>query len=198
MKNFKKIIFLIVLLGVGANHIFSQKGTESKNHGYFNLTRGSIHNVHRADEDYFEPGVGSFSNSVVESNSIAFGIENINGWFISPYFSAGIGVGYNYYHSPDFNTFPVYLDLRAYFSESRNSFYANFEIGTLLRFDKDYTRGQVVNLGIGYKLVISKQLDMLIGITTNSKMFNLSGFSNPDPIHGFTINSVSLDLGILF
>lgn len=198
MKYCKKVLILSLYLFSFMLNSKSQSTNQNKNRGFFNITKLSLHSVHRVDEDYSEPGVGGFRLNRRESNSMAFGIQTINGWFLFPYLSAGIGIGYDYYNSPEFHTFPVYLDLRAYFSDSGNGFYLNLDAGTLLNFDKRYSKGQVVNLGLGYKFFVTDKLSMQVGIAANSKMFNISGYPAPDPIHEFTVNSVSIDLGFLF
>ena len=189
----KKLIIITSLLFLFQINFRAQE--TYTNRGFVNISKFSLHSVHRFDEIRDKSGT---EYSIRENNSMAFGFETINGWFLFPWLSAGIGVGYDYYNIPKHSTFPLYLDLRTYFDRKGNCFYLNFDIGTLIPFDSKYSKGQVVNLGIGYKFSISQKLNMQLGIVANSKMFNVSGFPEPKPIHEYTANSVSFDIGIMF
>ncbi len=191
----KKILSSIIIVILFSNQALAQN---TSNRGFVNISKFSLHSVHRFDEVYFIPNEGTKQQSIRENNSMAFGFETINGWFLFPWLSIGVGVGYDYYNVPRYHTFPVYLDLRAYFAKFGNCFYMNFDIGTLMPFDSRYSKGQVVNLGIGYKFDISPILSMQIGLVANSKMFDISGYPKPDPVHEFTANSVSFDIAIMF
>ncbi|MCF6240054.1 MAG: hypothetical protein L3J74_01765 [Bacteroidales bacterium] len=188
----KYILCRIIIIILFSNQALAQN---SSNRGFVNITKFSLHSVHRFDESV---GIGNSEQSIRENNSMAFGFETINGWFIFPWLSAGVGIGYDYYNVPKHHTFPAYIDLRAYFSRFGNCFYMNFNIGTLIPLDNRYSKGQVVNLGIGYKFDISPTLSMQIGLVANSKMFDISGYPKPEPIHEFTANSVSFDIAIMF
>jgi hypothetical protein len=196
MKKTGHFIWLGLLLNLFS--LSAQTSDVHRNKGFFNISKISFHNVHRADEYIFTPSVGTKSHNIRQHNSMAFGIETITGWFLNPYISAGIGFGYNYYNVPEHHMLPVFVDLRTYFSKYRNSFYANLGLGPLFSIDKKYTRAKVVNAGVGYKFFVGKNVCLNLGLVANAKDFNMSGFPDPDPTHEFAINSVSFDLGIVF
>ena len=55
--------------------------------------------------------------------------------FFSPYFSAGIGVGLDGYTNPNFNTLPIFLDIRTYFADEAKSGFLFMDYGTMAKID---------------------------------------------------------------
>jgi hypothetical protein len=155
----KKIILLILLLTTFLS--FAQndfdKGDVNKNEGFFNITKiGYIANTSVKQELFIE-GEGNIFSELDNSESHAWSIQTINGYFISPYFSLGIAIGNDSYNN--FNTLPLLLDIRTYMSDEEDSFYAFLDIGPSLRIggeNSELRKGMVFNIGVGYKFKIAE------------------------------------------
>jgi hypothetical protein len=156
----KKLLFLFSL-ALFSQLLFSQETDEKKdqfrNKGYFNITRFSYIGVGNIKQDLFVPTVGNSSTDLPSDDAKAFSLQTINGYFFSPYFSAGIGFGLDGYHTPDINTMPAFLDLRAYLNDDYNSAFFFLDWGTLIDAGDNFHKGNMFNIGAGYKVFVSKQ-----------------------------------------
>jgi hypothetical protein len=195
------IILLILLLTTFLS--FAQndfdKGDVNKNEGFFNITKiGYIANTSVKQELFIE-GEGNIFSELDNSESHAWSIQTINGYFISPYFSLGIAIGNDSYNN--FNTLPLLLDIRTYMSDEEDSFYAFLDIGPSLRIggeNSELRKGMVFNIGVGYKFKIAEKLFLISDLSYCHKTVSLTdeGIGTSDNI--IKANGVGLNLGIIF
>ena len=194
----KKIKFLFLFVIFINSNLLSQEDF-NRNKKYFNISKFSLHHVRNISESIFIPSIGNFTNHYEKLNSFSYSIYSINGWFLFPWLSTGIGVGYEYQNTMKFNLMPIYLDLRTYLANDRNSFYFYVNGGIIYGLNKNIQKGILLDTGIGYKFFIKKNLCMIIGFGFNARtLLNISGFPEPDPIHDFSLGSNSINIGILF
>jgi hypothetical protein len=128
---------------------------ENKNVGFFNITKFGYIGVANLKQERFIGGEGNIFSDLDTDKAHAWSLQTINGYFLSPLFSLGIGVGLDGYHNPNFNTLPIVLDTRFYFSDDTDSFYTFLNIGPSVRIggeNSKFRKGmvfileQVINL----------------------------------------------------
>lgn len=193
----KKIVLLSIAV-IFNNCIYAQSD-DNKNKGYFNLSKVSFHFVNNISEDVFIPNQGGNTHHLDTDNAYAYSINTINGWFVFPWLSAGVGVGYEYQNTMNFHLVPAYIDLRAYLSKSRSAFYLFADYGIIAGLNKNVATGEMLNIGLGYKFFITKTLCMTAGLGFNSyTLLEVSGYPEPDLIHDFSVSSTSINIGFLF
>jgi len=197
MKNFGVLLFLML-----SQFGFSQENHKDtfRNKGYFNITRIGYVSVSKIDQDVFIAGEGNFSFELDAPDARAYSLQTINGYFFGPYFSAGIGIGLDGYHEPNINTLPVFLDLRAYLSDNYNTPFLFLDWGTLLAASDTFQKGNLFNIGVGYKVFISKKKRIALTPEFGYSMKNISLTDESVRASDNTVNISGLHfaLGITF
>ena len=202
----KKNLLFATLFFLTSVTIFSQNDSESsrdeyRNQGYFNITRLSYITMTSLKQELFIEGEGNFFSDLENSGAHAWSLQTINGYFISPYFSLGVGIGLDGHHDPTYNTMPLFLDARAYLSDDGESLYSYLDFGPTLRLggeSSEFRKGVLFNLGVGYKFNVSERLFLVSDLFYSHKTVSLTGegISTSDNI--IKSNGVGLSLGIIF
>ncbi|WP_281847197.1 hypothetical protein [Olleya namhaensis] len=191
------ILLLTTILSFAQND--SGNGDVNKNEGFFNITKiGYVTNTSVKQELFIE-GEGNIFSELNNSESHAWSLQTINGYFISPYFSLGIAIGLD--SDNNFTTLPVMLDIRTYMSDEEDSFYAFLDIGPTLRIggeNSELRKGMAFNIGVGYKFKVAEKLFLISDLTYSHKTVSLTneGIGTSDNI--IKANGVGLNLGIIF
>ncbi len=175
MKN-----LFIILVAIGILTAGLAKAQEKVNHkkGYFNLT-----------ELGYYPGNNfySFSNKPNVINEIldgakAFSIRNINGWFITPKISLGIGLGLeNYTLASDTeglrksynNLFLLFADARYYFYNRGNTFFAYGNAGGSVAIKNFTDKGPMLGFGFGYKFKAADAAALSASVGFNDQIITM-------------------------
>ena len=194
--------FLIPIILLITINSFSQKKKEvdeHRNKGYFNITRFSYINVNDAKLETFSPINGVVVTELPVNKATAYSLQTINGYFFSPYFSAGIGFGLDGYSNPNYNTLPVFLDLRAYFNDDQSSPYLFTDIGTLAKIENGTNNGTIFNIGVGYKYPLNMDRFIIVtDLSYCSKTISNDGLSIRKSESWTQIKGTMLSLGIIF
>ena len=199
----KKQIFIPILLMFSIRS-YSQETKEKhvdkyRNEGYFNITRFSYVNVNEAKLETFSPTNGVVVTELPINKATAYGLQTINGYFFNPYFSAGIGIGLDGYSNPNFNTIPVFIDLRLYFDDNPSSMYTYMDLGTLIKIKNGTKRGRMFNIGVGYKIALNKKRVILVtDIGYSFKQVSFDGQTIKKSDDKLLIKGLMLSLGIIF
>lgn len=201
MKNFLAFGFLVISIcsfGQTESKILKD---ENKNVGFFNITKFGYIGVTNLKQERFIEGEGNIFSDLETNNAHAWSLQTINGYFLSPSFSLGIGVGLDGYHHPDFNTLPIVLDTRFYFTDNSDSFYTFLNIGPSVRIggeNSNFRKGMVFNIGVGYKFKVANNLFLVSDINYSHKTVSLTdewiGTSN----NIIKANGFGLSLGVIF
>ncbi|OQX96649.1 MAG: hypothetical protein B6I20_14200 [Bacteroidetes bacterium 4572_117] len=195
----KKLTLTSLYLLVFFSTVSSQGQYSYKNKGYFNLSGISYYGITRMEEDYLKDGIDNLVTKHPTNHTHGVSVQTVNGWFLGPYVSAGIGVGYDYYSKPKLSTFPIFFDLRIYLSNGRNSFFLYGDIGTVLGSTKTYyIKSGIFTAGLGYKFFIGDKHSLTASIGLDGKSFAKSAYQPPNPVHAFVINSTIISIGYLF
>ena len=171
---------------------------EYRNRGYFNITRIGYIIVNSAKLETFSPSDGVLVTSLPIDSSSAFSLQIINGYFISPYFSIGAGIGLDGYSNPNFNTLPIFLDLRTYFNDAKASAYLFLNYGTLTKVENGINNGTIFNVGIGYKFPInSKRLIIVTDLGYSYKSISNDGLSIRRSESWTQVKGIILSVGVI-
>jgi hypothetical protein len=195
---------LILILLFSSSFCIAQENTGNKdlyrNKGYFNITRFSYQSVNKVEQDLFIPGEGNFSNQLPSNNANAFSFQTINGYFFSPYFSAGLGVGLDGYNDPNLNTLPVFLDVRAYLNDDFNSPFLFLDFGGLAKVSDNFNKGSYFNIGAGYKVFVSKKnrVALIPEIGWSAKNISLTDEGVRTSDNKLSVSGFQVGLGIIF
>lgn len=198
-KYFIIPVLLITLFSFSQN----DKGKdidENRNRGFFNITKFSYINVNKAELETFSETEGVIVTDLPIENASAFSLQTINGYFFSPHFSAGLGIGLDGYSNPNINTMPLFVDLRLYLSEQMSSMYLYTDIGTLIGIENGPKRGRMLNIGAGYKLALNKEKRITIITDLGYSLKQVSNDRQPirTSDNKILINGLILSLGIIF
>jgi hypothetical protein len=150
-------------------------------------------------EEYKDENSHTRENFINEDFSMAFCLENITGFYIIENFSVGVGFGYQYNTAPYFHTWPIYLDLRGYMHFSdKESLYLFLNGGSLLNLDNRYSDGLILGIGFGARKKIKSRAYIYLGLSAQSKQFNLTAYDEPSPTHSILLRSTSVVFGVGF
>jgi hypothetical protein len=144
----KLLILSGIVIGCFLQPICAQEG---KNHGLWGNIEYS-YGLGLSDKgDLYD-----FSQS--NTNLYTHSLRGIIGYYINPKFSIGFGGGIAGYHNPDVNTLPLFIDFRYFLQENSKSVYFYSDLGSSVSLDSDKNSGFLAELGVGYKIPISKKI----------------------------------------
>lgn len=195
----KKILIVILFI---TSFCFSQdkvKKDPFKNKGYFNITRYSHLTVNKATLDFTAPDNSVVSSDTKQNGSNGNSLTTINGYFLSPRFSLGLGLGFERFNEPNSNHFPIFLDARYYLDNDFNTFYAFANGGVFSKLDESFNKGGFIGAGIGYKFFIddNRSICLVTDVGYYHRLIKLNFQNNPNE-SDLILNGVSLSLGLLF
>lgn len=170
------------------------------NKGFFNLTKISYTKITSLEQDLIVPGVGGVTNDLGTGGTSAFALQTINGYFLSPYISLGIGVGLEGFISPTINTFPAYADVRVYLENDFSSPFIFANYGALLKMGDEFRRGNMFAIGAGYKFFVGKEKKtaLVTDLSFSGRNISMTGASFKDSDETLTTTGISLGIGVIF
>lgn len=156
-----------------------------------------------------------------EYSKFAFGASMINGYRVNPYFFAGAGVGFKYFDTLYYTSYsgtetynsydgkylmPIWLRLKANFTDTRISPYAIFDCGWTFDVGKnEYTtaKGPFIEpqLGLDFKLEDDMALYCSVGYNLQRYQYtsyNISSSSLDTCGHIYYIGTISFHFGVKF
>lgn len=201
MKRILCLLLFVSFYSFGQNEPENTQKDIYRNNGYFNITKISFSTMTSLKREVFIEGEGNIFSDLDTGGAHAWSIQTINGYFISPHFSLGIGIGLDGYHNPEFNTLPIVLDIRAYFSDDADSIYSYLDIGPNIMFggnNSDFRKGMSFNMGFGYKFSVGEKLFLVSDIFYSHKTVSLTneGIRTSDDV--IKANGIGLSLGFIF
>lgn len=192
-----KQLFLILCV-LNISYCSSQEKDEYRNKGFFNITRFSYILVDNVKQDVFVPGTGNFSYDLPSNKAGAYSLQTINGYFFNPYLSAGIGVGLDGYHDPNINTFPLFAEVRAYLKDGSNSPFAYMDYGGLIKISDNFKKGNMFNIGAGYKIFVSDRIALMPEISYSVKNISLTDEKVKTSDDTVNITGIQFGIGVIF
>lgn len=139
----KTNLFLLGLAICTATIVKAQTITKQEK-GYFNLTEIG----YTIGNHTYEIQVNPTKYDGGTSGAYALSLRNINGVFLTNKISVGVGVGLENYtdndsYSTNNNLFHLFLDARYYFKNQSNTLFAYGDVGTGLKIDDNFRKGQM-------------------------------------------------------
>jgi hypothetical protein len=125
------------------------------------------------------------------------------GYYITPQFSLGAGIGLNGYHNYSINTLPVVLDIRYHPIKTLSGLYAYADIGASVSDSfttGDFTSGFLSDMGLGYKIHLGKRtsLNPAVGYNLFVSSLRVYNFVNYSYTYRITRHTIFLRLGFQF
>ena len=201
----KKLIFSLLLFPF---FLHAQENEEAKeipkdamhNKGFFNLTKISYTKITSMEEDISVGGMGDITTDLETDGTNAFALQTINGYFLSPYISLGVGVGLEGFISPTINTFPAYADVRVYLENDYSSPFIFADYGTLLKIGDEFRRGNMFAIGAGYKFFVGKEkrTSLVTDLSFSGRNISMTDASFKDSDRTLTTRGISLGIGVIF
>lgn len=197
MKKF--FLFIILFSSVNSFCQDDNKKDLFKNKGYFNITKFTYYTINNANLEFVDVDNSITRNDVKGDNPNGNSIQTINGYFISPKFSLGLGIGLERFNNPNANTLPIFLDARYYLENDYNSLYGYTNVGFLSKFDSSFNKGGMLGAGIGYKFFInsSKTIALMSDIGYYHRLVKISFDNNPNT-SDLIMNGFSFSIGTIF
>lgn len=160
----KKVIIFFIHLCLLSTISNLNAQDEKRNKGLFGVIEVGYLKSLSADGDYISY---PFEEWKLYGKSLRFYF----GYFINTHFSVGIGFGADRYEEPGANTFPIFIDLRGYLKDSKNTPFLFFDAGNSLKFSEAKEKGFLLDAGSGYKFFITKRFCLLGSVGYNYKHF---------------------------
>lgn len=120
-------------------------------------------------------------------------LRTVNGIFLNPNFSLGLGVGADGNDTKRFgffNTFLVYADARYYPKNNVDGWFLYTDLGSAVKIDNNFEKGLFLNVGGGYKFNVGKVI-LVPSLGYNQQNF---GIYNND----YRNSSLALKIGFIF
>lgn len=190
MKQIIPCVFIMVF----GSQVNAQKSDIYKNDGFFNITRLSYIDVRNVVFDGFGTGESNLANE----SSKAYSLQTINGYFLTPHLSLGAGFGLDGYHDPTYNTMPLFIDIRGYFVNNKNSVFTFLDVGTLLKPGTSFRKGRMMEIGIGYKFFASSNIAMIGSINGSFKGLSLTEEPYISSNRTVALKGIGFSVGLIF
>ncbi|MFY0482474.1 hypothetical protein ACI6PS_07695 [Flavobacterium sp. PLA-1-15] len=173
---------------------------EKYNKGFFNLTKVSYTKVTSLEQELSGPGIGSGTVDLETDGTNAFALQTINGYFLNPYLSLGLGISLEGFISPTINTFPVFADVRVYFVDDYSSPFVFGNYGALMRLGEEFKRGNMFAVGAGYKFTVGKErrTALVTDISYSGRKMSMTDDSLKDSDNVLTTGGISIGIGVVF
>jgi hypothetical protein len=172
-----------------------------KNEGFFNITKISFSTTTKIRQELFIPERGNIFRDVEPNDSKAWSLHTINGFFLSPTLSLGLGIGLENHDNPNFNLLPIFLDARAYLSDEGESLYTFLDVGPTIRLGGDESglnKGVIFNFGIGYKFQVINDLFMVSDAFYSHKTVSLTDEGIGTSDNFVKVNGFGISIGVIF
>lgn len=197
MKNV--FLFLVLFSFVNSFCQDDNKKDLFKNKGYFNITKFTYYTINNANLEFIDVDNSITRNDVKGDNPNGNSIQTINGYFISPNFSLGLGIGLERFNSPNANTLPIFLDARYYLENDYNSLYGYANAGFLSKLDSSFNKGGMLGAGVGYKFFINsnKTIALMSDIGFYHRLVKIPFNNNPNT-SDLILNGFSFSIGTIF
>ena len=152
---------------------------------------GSVSNGAGLKKGYTFIGEFGYQRGTMEGEMKRLKFDVINAYQINPYFSAGVGLGFRYYlDDPEMRLCPVFVDLRAYFSNKAITPYLGMSVGYTFWANREFEQvGWMLHpsLGVSFKVFEAARINVSLG------------YENQSFIHYYEKGgSLNLGVGILF
>ena len=188
--------YVPILILCSTQLLFAQSNTENKNSGIFNITSFRVGWL--TSGELTRLGTQSSSSSLDVSEARMNSLQTITGIYLNPNYSVGLGFGLDGYSNPTNNTMPVFLDLRAYLYDEKNTAFFLLNIGGTIGIEDLFRRGTMGEIGFGYKLYTPRNLKLIGSINFHAKGLSLTGEPYTSAERSVNLRGLLISFGVLF
>lgn len=180
----KKTFILISILFLSCIlHAQTIKTKQEK--GYFNITElGFFY----GNSDIKSLNYGTSSSVNIRS------LRTINGVFLNPKFSLGLGIGLDGVDIEEagfYNTFNLFADARYYLQSAKGGWFFYASLGSALKIEDNFEKGMMLNLGVGRKIMIGSNFAIVPSIGYDQQDFKIGNIK-------YSNETLAMKLGFLF
>jgi hypothetical protein len=154
----KLILFLVLFATISslkAQTQFNQDRDPKKNSDLYVIPEVNFGYGFLATNYPFLPNTDK-KNTFDNYSPMSYTLSMSAGYNLTPQYAAGVGIAYERYMGPNANSLPLYIDLRGYLKDAKNTPFAFAKLGESFSWWKTFEPGEWVNLGVGYKFFIGK------------------------------------------
>jgi hypothetical protein len=147
-----KLVVAILALILFQINLNAQDNQNAEGKTFWNSLWGSV-----------EVGYGrSFEDGYRGVNMYLASLRAKIGYYLTPQFSLGVGIGLNGYHTYTVNTLPVVLDIKYHPIKTIPKLYAYADIGASVSdsYEDGFTSGFLSDIGLGYKIYLGKRTSL--------------------------------------
>ncbi len=187
----KYTFFIGLLLIIISNSIAQEKTVNKQEKGYFNITELGYYIG--LNDRTVKVGPQFYSRTYKSVHTLS--LRTINGFFLTNHLSLGIGIGADGFQIKDgdfYNTFQLFGDLRYYFKNQDNTWYAYGNLGKAIKIDPQFEKGLAGGGGIGIKAMVSWKTALLVSFGYQEQEIKTI------PEDRQRIPSVAFKVGLLF
>jgi hypothetical protein len=157
--KFELIVVFLLFYRISYSSNFGNED-DKKNKKFFSIVELGIYKGLDLSTDY--------PSGISGSDAYAKRLRLVTGYFLNPHLSAGIGFGADRYECPGANTLPLFLDLRGYLQDAKNTPFVFFDFGKTIVFSSQAQEGgNLFDGGVGYKFFVWRKTCLITKIGYN-------------------------------
>ena len=188
--------YVPILILCSTQLLFAQSNTENKNSGIFNITSFRVGWL--TSGELTRLGTQPSSSSLDVSEARMNSLQTVTGFYLNPNYSVGLGFGLDGYSNPTHNTMPVFLDIRAYLYDEKNTAFFLLNIGGTIGVEGLFRRGSTGEIGFGYKYYTARDLKLIGSINFHAKGLSLTGERYTSAERAVNLRGLLISFGDLF
>ena len=186
--------YVPILILCSTQLLYAQPNSENKNKGIFNITSFRAGWLTSGELSR----LGAPANQLDVSNARMNSLQSVTGFYLNPNYSVGLGFGLDGYSNPTHNTMPVFLDIRAYLYDEKNTAFFLLNIGGTIGVDGLFRRGSTGEIGFGYKYYTARDLKLIGSINFHAKGLSLTGERYTSAERAVNLRGLLISFGVLF
>jgi len=190
--------YVPILILCSTQLLYAQPNSENKNKGIFNITSFRAGWLTSGDLSLTSPDNVASNNRLEVSESSLYSLQTITGFYLNPNYSVGLGFGLDRYSNPTYNTMPVFLDIRAYLYDEKNTSFFLLNLGTTISVEDLFRRGTLSEIGYGYKYTTPRNLRLIGSVNFHVKGLSLTGQPLSTADKSVTLRGLLISFGVLF
>jgi len=93
---------------------------------------------------------------------------------------------------------PLFIDLRGYFVNNKSTVFGFLDYGILLKGGTNYSRGEMIDVGIGYRFFASSNIAMICSISGSFKGVSLTNEQYKTSDRTVFMKGLCISIGLFF
>lgn len=188
-----RFLFFLALI---SSSLFIQAQEVQK--GWFGNVRAGYSTYFSVINSEFTPTSGN-RDFDIDARTRSTSLNFVSGYRFGSHFSAGIGFGLDGIREPDFNTMPLFVDLKLYSDSGNNSVYLYLNAGKHIDIGIENSRfqtGGLLAIGLGYQFSLF-DLTFQADIGYHLKSLEINPAFNAGGSNRFDFQGLNINLAIV-